>query len=85
MEMTETEDMDELRTRIATVFARREKLKQAMGEGITAARQGFRELEALDVELSELDSRFKQLWDAHKASLTDVAAVQPFSPRTLPR
>lgn len=62
--MTEAEEMDELRVRIATTFARREQLKQALGESTIPARRGFRELEAVDRELSALDSRFKQLWDA---------------------
>lgn len=65
--MTEAEEMDDLRARIAATFARREQLKQAMGAGSMPARQGFRELEAVDKALSALDSRFKQLWDAPQA------------------
>ncbi|MEB4593194.1 hypothetical protein VSS37_19605 [Candidatus Thiothrix sp. Deng01] len=64
--MADTEEMADLRARIATVFARREQLKQAMGEGSIPPRQGFRELENVDAELSALDSRFKQLWDAQQ-------------------
>lgn len=65
--MTETEEMDALRARIASVFARREQLKQAVGDGSMPAREGFRELEKVDAELSALDLRFKQLWDAQQA------------------
>lgn len=64
--MTETEEMDKLRACIAAVFARREQLKQALDEGSMPVRQGFQELEAVDKELSALDSRFKQLWDAQQ-------------------
>ncbi len=61
--MTDAEEMAELRACIAATFTRREQLKQAVGEGFIPARQGFRELEAIDKALSALDSRFKQLWD----------------------
>lgn len=66
--MTETEELADLKARIAEVFARRENLKQAMGEGSILPRQGFRELEATDTELSALDLRFKQLWDAQQVA-----------------
>lgn len=65
--MTDAEEMDELRKCIAAIFARREQLKQAVGESSILARQSFRELEAVDRELSVLDLRFKQLWDAQQA------------------
>lgn len=64
--MTEIEELAALKARIASVFARREQLKQAMGEGSMPPRQGFRALESVDAELSALDSRFKQLWDAQQ-------------------
>lgn len=64
--MTEAEELASLKARIATVFAQREQLKQAMNAGNIAPRQGFRELESVDAELSALDLRFKQLWDAQQ-------------------
>ncbi|QTR47699.1 hypothetical protein J9253_07205 [Thiothrix litoralis] len=64
--MTVAEELVDLKARIATVFAQRESLKQAMGEGKMPPRQGFRELESVDTELSALDLRFKQLWDAQQ-------------------
>ena len=64
--MTEAEKLASLKARIATVFAQREQLKQAMNAGNIAPRQGFRELESVDAELSALDLRFKQLWDAQQ-------------------
>ncbi|MBU0653778.1 MAG: hypothetical protein KJ914_01460 [Gammaproteobacteria bacterium] len=64
--MTEVEEMAEVKARIAEVFARRESLKQGMGAGRIPPRQGFRELAEVDVELSALDLRFKQLWDAQQ-------------------
>jgi hypothetical protein len=64
--MTEVEEMADVKARIAEVFARRESLKQGMGDGTIPPRQGFRELAEVDVELSALDLRFKQLWDAQQ-------------------
>ncbi|OQX11439.1 MAG: hypothetical protein BWK73_17645 [Thiothrix lacustris] len=64
--MTATEELADLKARIATVFAQRERLKQALGAGNMPPRQGFRELESVDAELSALDLRFKQLWDAQQ-------------------
>ncbi|MDD5394385.1 MAG: hypothetical protein PHE17_15325 [Thiothrix sp.] len=64
--MTAAEELADLKARIATVFAQREQLKQAMNAGNIAPRQGFRELESVDEELSALDLRFKQLWDAQQ-------------------
>jgi len=57
-------EMPQLKTRIALVWARREKLKQALESGATPPRAGFQELENVDRELSELDARFKRLWDS---------------------
>lgn len=71
--MTVAEELVDLKARIATVFAQRESLKQAMGEGKMPPRQGFRELESVDTELSALDLRFKQLWDAQQATPNDLS------------
>ncbi len=64
--MTAAEELADLKARIATVFAQRENLKKAMGEGKMPPRQGFQALESVDAELSALDLRFKQLWDAQQ-------------------
>ncbi len=57
-----------LKDRIAQVWAQREAAKRALESGATPFREGMRHLEATDRELSELDLRFKRLWDASKAS-----------------
>lgn len=60
-------EMRHLKTRIAQTWAQRERLKAALSAGATPAAAGLRELEAVDRELSDLDSRFKRLWDATHA------------------
>lgn len=62
--MHDDEEMQKLKSRIAEVFARRERLKQALNDGSLQPRSGFPQLEATDSELSALDSRYKRLWDA---------------------
>ena len=61
--MTEAEEMDYLKNRIAAVFAQRENLKADLASGKLRPRAGFAALESVDAELSALDSRFKTLWD----------------------
>lgn len=61
--MTEAEEMDYLKNRIALVFTRRENLKADVESGKLRPRQGFAALESVDAELSALDLRFKTLWD----------------------
>lgn len=58
------QEMQQIKGRIAEVYARREGLKQALDSGALAPRRGFAQLDATDRELSELDTRFKSLWDA---------------------
>lgn len=70
--MTAEEEMEFLRGRITEVYSRRENLKVGMGKGIVPPRKGFEDLEILDKELSELDSRFKALWDAQQDKLQDL-------------
>ncbi|MGF1548571.1 MAG: hypothetical protein ACFCUG_14725 [Thiotrichales bacterium] len=60
----ETAPNTRLKARIAAVYAERESLKAALEAHSIAPREGFGELERIDRELSDLDSRFKQLWDA---------------------
>lgn len=67
-------EMQQIKGRIAEVYARREGLKQALADGALAPRAGFAQLEATDRELSDLDSRYKALWDAAHPR---VAALQP--------
>ena len=56
-----------LKTRIAQTWAKRDRLKAALAAGTAPAAAGLRELEAVDRELSDLDTRFKRLWDATHA------------------
>lgn len=56
--------MQQLKERIAEVYARRERLKRALADGDLALRAGLAQLDTTDRELSELDSRYKVLWDA---------------------
>jgi len=54
-----------LKSEIAALYAQRESLKQtvAMASHIQRPRL-WAELEAIDMRLSALDSRYKTLWDA---------------------
>lgn len=56
--------MADLKARIAETWARREALKAQLAAGSLPSREGLRQLEDLDRNLSDLDSRFKGLWDA---------------------
>jgi len=58
------QEMQQIKGRIAEVYARREGLKRALDSGALAPRSGFAQLDATDRELSDLDTRFKSLWDA---------------------
>jgi hypothetical protein len=58
-----TQEMQGLKVRIAQVWAQRESLKQALNEGAMAPSQGLHDLEAVDRELAQMDTRFKRLWD----------------------
>jgi hypothetical protein len=70
------QEMQCLKARIAQVWAQRERLKQALNEGVMLPSQGLRDLEAVDRELAELDMRFKRLWDG--ASLkTNTNSKEP--------
>lgn len=60
-------EIHQVKQRIAAVYARREALKLALEQGDLTPRAGFAQLEATDQELSGLDSRYKQLWDATQA------------------
>lgn len=66
--MPAEQEMQRLKGRIAEVYAQREHLKQALERGALAPRAGFAQLEATDRELSDLDARFKVLWDAAHAA-----------------
>lgn len=69
----ETAEMRELKALIAQVYARREGLKRDLESGAIPARAGLAQLEANDRELSGLDSRYKQLWDAARALAAHAA------------
>lgn len=69
-------ELHDIKQRIAQVYARREVLKQRLERGEGSPREAFARLDATDRELSELDSRFKQLWDARQAC-TDLDKESP--------
>jgi hypothetical protein len=71
--MPADQEMQRLKACIAQVWARRESLKRALSEGGMPASQGLRELEGVDRELAELDTRFKRLWDEAK----NMAQINP--------
>lgn len=58
-------DIEQTRRRIADVYAERERLKHDLDCGVVPAQAGLPKLDAIDRELSGLDSHFKALWDAH--------------------
>ncbi|MBD3811270.1 MAG: hypothetical protein IE917_03485 [Betaproteobacteria bacterium] len=58
---------------IAQVWAQREDLKQAMTSGALTLRTGLKLLDETDLLLSDLDSRFKALWDATQPSTETLA------------
>lgn len=58
------ESLATLKQRIADLYARREAHKRALDAGTLPVRTGLQQLEVIDRELSELDSRYKRLWDA---------------------
>jgi hypothetical protein len=61
-------DLHRLKIRIAEVYAQRERLKRELETGMLAPRAGFIQLNETDRLLSDLDSRFKTLWDAAQQS-----------------
>lgn len=67
------QEIQQVKQRIAAVYARREQLKQTLEQGGLTPRAGFAQLEATDLELSGLDSRFKQLWDAAQVNAASAA------------
>ncbi|MEW5771478.1 MAG: hypothetical protein AB1831_14080 [Pseudomonadota bacterium] len=71
--MAAEQEMQEVKRRIAEVYARREALKRALEVGTVAPRAGLARLDEIDVELSALDSRFKCLWDDAQQALRHAA------------
>jgi len=70
-------EVQDLKARIAQVWAVREGLKHALNQCVASPSRGLRELEAVDRQLAELDSRFKRMWDlqqnANKAQPKELA------------
>lgn len=66
--MNNAQEISQLRTRIAEVYARRERLKRELEAGVLAPRAGLMQLNETDRLLSDLDTRFKTLWDAAQQS-----------------
>lgn len=56
-------ELQDLKARIGQIWAVREGLKRALNQGAKSPSRGLRELEAVDRQLAELDTRFKRLWD----------------------
>lgn len=87
--MTLQQEISQLKARIAEVYARREQLKQALETGDLAPRAGFIQLNETDRLLSDLDTRFKALWDAAQKGkpaihpATHWARATPFEPAHL--
>ncbi len=73
--MSDEEELLALKGRIAEVYARRERLKLVLESGALRTRASLARLEAIDQELSDLDSRYKALWDARHARLPRAAVV----------
>lgn len=66
------QEIQQVKQRIAEVYARREQLKAELQSGAIAPRVGLARLDETDQELSALDSRFKRLWDAQRANRGDT-------------
>jgi len=75
--MNAEQKIQQLKARIAEVYARRERLKRELETGVMAARAGLAQLAETDRELSGLDSRFKTLWDAAQASAKTTRTEEP--------
>lgn len=73
--MSDEQELLALKGWIAEVYARRERLKLVLESGALRTRAGLARLEAIDQELSELDSRYKALWDARHARAPRAAGV----------
>jgi len=74
--MTIQQEISQLKARIAEVYAWREQLKQALETGDLAPRAGFSQLNETDRLLSDLDTRFKRLWDAARTPALMHPATQ---------
>lgn len=63
--MNDTATLDELKQRIAALWQQREDLKAQLesSRDNKTRRTIWQALETVDTQLSELDSRFKRLWD----------------------
>lgn len=65
--MNDHERMRSLKQDIARVFADKERLKNDLDLGRIKPNIGLRRLEAIDNELSKLDTQYKLLWDKYYA------------------
>lgn len=78
------QEISQLKARIAQVYAQREQLKQALETGAIAPRAGLQLLDETDRLLSQLDTRFKGLWDASQKSTLHPAAQWALNTRLEP-
>jgi len=73
--------MDAIKAEIATTFAQIDALKAEMADwyaaGHTQRFPHYPRLAALEVTLSQLDSMFKQLWDAQHGQRQTAAQTTP--------
>lgn len=69
--MNHEQELERLRAAIATTVSEREALKLALEQGAMSSAKGLCQLEIIDAKLSELDSRFKQLWDREHPRTVD--------------
>ncbi len=60
--------MQSIKQKIAETVKQRDKLKQQLENGEIKPKTGFTQLGKIDIELSELDSQFKELWDKYNTS-----------------
>lgn len=71
--MNADQEMHQVKGQIAQVYARRVALKNDLEAGAIPPRTGFARLEEIDRVLSDLDSRYKQLWDADTSNAASDA------------
>jgi|GEM_PF-4413602 len=71
------QEIQQVKQHIATVCARREQLKAELQTGVIVPRVGLARLEAIDRELSVLDSRFKQLLTSGGYTALESASTLP--------
>jgi hypothetical protein len=75
-------EISQLKARIGEVYARRERLKRELETGVLAPHAGFIQLNETDRLLSDLDTRFKTLWDAAQQGKPAIHPATPWAHAT---